>query len=156
MSLQHDYELTRSYLESGAVCGGTECSGWHLSDFDTFHQCPCGEGRHYDPYDQIAIPPDDRRPLWAVVARDGSGLSWKSVYRNACARAKSLAVERSECVDIVRIDDADTFYSYFPREHPDWRETPVVEPDYDEDAWAENAAEDAALRGASSWEPGDF
>jgi hypothetical protein len=49
MSLQHDYQDFVANLglfcdANGTFGRGGKCSGWILSDFDTWHRCPCGAG----------------------------------------------------------------------------------------------------------------
>ena len=44
MSLNQYYESFRMSVFQGYLCRGENCSGWILSELDTWHRCPCGQG----------------------------------------------------------------------------------------------------------------
>jgi hypothetical protein len=60
MSLQAEYNAYRRQVSSGSMCKGDECGGWHLSDLDTWHECPCNA--------QKGVPhPETQEEPWAYV-----------------------------------------------------------------------------------------
>lgn len=47
--LQLYYDNFKTTVSCGALCEGEKCSGWFLSDVDTWHHCPCNAGGTADP-----------------------------------------------------------------------------------------------------------
>lgn len=89
MTLTQDYRASKRYYETGHACQGDTCRVWFLSDFDTWHACPCNCSKQ--------IPEPETCELWtyAVTISLEGGERWavSSHYRLDQAREAAASLQ---------------------------------------------------------------
>ena len=93
--LNHYYNTFQRSSYLNRLCKGTSCSGWHLSQVDTWHECPCNKVKNR-PHPEAEVELEG----YVVSYRDGG----RAIYTSSCLEdAKKVARSYRDNGDDVRL-----------------------------------------------------
>ena len=78
--LQIHFETFKALTSMREFCTGEDCRGWHLSEVDTWHECPCNASKGYP------NPEDDSTGYVVTAWINGSEMAVEFFYRKDTAQ----------------------------------------------------------------------